>query len=243
MLVSRHVTAGFGVGSRRQIVKLNVVADLDYETAMPMSDLKALALYYANRGAEMIRTGDLRSAERWLNTAARLEPDLAGAWVNLGVSRRRLGDIDGAVAAYLRALQARDDFQPAYRNLAKLYRLAERAGVAERILDTLDRKQNRDPFSFLVLGDRRKAQGRLDEAQSSYRRALGLSAQKAEARAALGMLALQQGRVDVANRWLARASAEDPQVWRVRSLAAQLARGQGSATAMIQGSRAAAAEQ
>ena len=118
VLVSGHVTVGFGIGANRKYLAYNVGPNLDYRTAVPISDITALALFYANRGAEEIQSGRYRKAVEWLETGVRLDPRLAGTWVNLGVARRRAGNLDAAEQAYLRAVEIDVNFFPAYRNLA-----------------------------------------------------------------------------------------------------------------------------
>lgn len=218
ILVSGHVTVGFGVGTARKILQFNVGPDVNYRTAEPVSDLTALALYHANRGAEMIQFGRNRKALDWLDIASRLDPYLPGTWVNLGVARRRLGLLEEAEKAYLRAIEIDQNFFPAYRNLAALHQLKGQEQIAEEMFGVLDQRDNRNPYAFLALGDHSLEQQRLAEAESFYRRALRLSSEKAEARAALGQLAVVRGDFDGAREWLETARQADPGAPRVLEL-------------------------
>ena len=65
-------------------------------------------------------------------------------------------------------------------------------------------------------------QKRWGEAGESYRRALRLATNPAEARAALGLLALQEGDRDTAAGWLRKASKDGGSLERVQELSAAL---------------------
>lgn len=218
VLVSGHVTIGYGAGLDQKILHFNVGADINYRTAQRISDLTALALHFSNRGAELIQAGDLDSALAALETSRRLDPLLPDPWVNLGVARRRSGDFDGAQAAYLRATELDPEFFPAYRNLAALYELRGEEEALMHTLEVLDQSGNRNPFAFLALGDAKRSRGELDEAERLYRRALRLSEDPADAMAALGLLALARDDLQVARDWLERARRADALAPRVAEL-------------------------
>ncbi|MCP4201268.1 MAG: tetratricopeptide repeat protein [bacterium] len=222
VLVSGHVTVGFGIASNRRYLAYNVGPNIDYRTAVPISDITALALFYGNRGAEEIRAGSYREAAEWLETGVQLDPHIAGTWVNLGVARRRTGDLDGAEQAYLRAVEIDSGFFPAYRNLAGLHKLRGREDVAQEMFELLERRGNRNPYAFLALGDQSLEQGRPEEAEAYYRRALNLSTDKSEALVALGLLALEREEIDEAKEWLEKARRANPQSPRVDELASEL---------------------
>lgn len=92
-----------------------------------VSDLRATAQYYSNHAYELVHLSHLRDepvpweqvAHRF-EIATRIEPDFAQAWNNLGVARSRLGDVDGAEAAYERAIVLGDHTESAARNLRRL---------------------------------------------------------------------------------------------------------------------------
>jgi tetratricopeptide (TPR) repeat protein len=223
VLVSGHVTVGFGIGLDRQILEYKVGPEVNYKTATPISDITALALFYSNRGAELIQQEQYEEAIEWLEISTKLDPELPGGWVNLGVARRRSGDLDLAEAHYLKSLELDDAFFPAYRNLASLYQLRGEGEVAAELFAVLDQRGNRNPFAFIALGDHSLAAGRTDEAEAYYRRALRLSNDRAEAEAALGDLALEKGMIREAREWLEKARESDPESGRVEELERRLA--------------------
>ena len=58
----------------------------------------------AKRGAEMVRSQRFEEAVLILEQAVKADPVDAGAWSNLGFSRRKTSDPDGAMEAYNNAL-------------------------------------------------------------------------------------------------------------------------------------------
>ena len=223
VLVSGHVTVGFGIGPNRRVLEYRVGPPADYKTATPISDLTAMALFYTNRGAELIQQGRYEEAVEWLVIGTRLDPALPGTWLNLGVARRRSGDLDGAEKSYLKSIALDDTFFPAYRNLASLYQLRGKGEVAAELFAVLDRRGNRNPYAFLALGDQSLESGRTAEAEQYYRRALRLSTDRADAQAALGNLALEKGRLEQAQQWLEEARASNPESERVEELEERIA--------------------
>lgn len=218
VVVSGHVTAGYGEALERYILEFGVVSSENYGRARPISDLEALALFYVNRSGELLQEGDTDASLEMARTAIDLQPELADAWVNLGVALRRSGNVDGAEAAYLTAIDVDSDHLVAYHNLSLVYRRRGEKDAAGKLLKLLDRRDNRNPFVYLDLGDAAVEAGRLDEAGRFYRRAVRLGDELAEPRAALGLWALQQGDVDKARRWLRRAKKHDPEEPRTRRL-------------------------
>ncbi len=87
--------------------------------------------------------------------------------------------------------------------------------TATKLLRLLDRRQNRNPYIYLALGDDSLGQGNLTDARRFYRKALTYSDEPAEALAALGLRALAAGELDAARDWLdraQRADADNPRV-------------------------------
>ncbi len=225
VLLSGHVTAGHGPLHDLKILEFNLGPETDYDRVRPVTDLTAVAMYYSNRGAELLAAGDTAAALDALGIATALAPDLPGGWVNLGVARRRSGDAAGAEAAYRRALEADPRAASAYQNLAALLQLRGDTAEAEELLRLGAGAGSRNPFAYLELGDLSLRHGRLDEARRFYRRALRLHRDRPEPYAALGQAALAEGDAETARRWLARARRRGADDARVRLLAARLAAG------------------
>jgi Flp pilus assembly protein TadD len=222
VVISGHVTVGFDDGTRQKVVEFQIGPELEYGRARPISDRRAQAHHYTNRGAEELQADNLQESLSLLETAVSLDPDLPDAWLDLGVARRRSGDLGGADRAYRRAMDVDPSYLPAFLNLAGLMRLRGDLGATREILKLLDRRDNRNPFILLSLGDFSLGEQRLDDARRFYERAHRLDRSHPETRAARGQWALAAGEEEQARRWLAAGQAADPDNLRVRRLAAAL---------------------
>lgn len=210
IVASEHITAAYGPPTRRRIVEFTSRPFGEYHEVEPISDVTATALYYSNIGAERIRAGRFAEAESLLRTAVQLDPELGDGWVNLGVALLRGDRVADAESAFRRALEANPRLLPAYQNLAALLERAGRGEEAAALLAITDQRMNRNPFSYLALGDVALRGGNVAQAERFYRRALRMGAANAEPMAALGRCAMASGRRRDAQRWLARALSADP---------------------------------
>lgn len=223
IVVAGHVTAGFGSLANPHVLEFSLFPAAEHRRMRYLSDLAAVALFYSNRGAELLLEDRPEEALHWLETAVRIEPRLVEAWVNLGVARRRAGADEGAETAYRRALAIDPESTSAYRNLGTLLLLTEgREEEGRRLLALIDRRENRNPFAFLLLGDLSLEAGRLGDAESYYRRALELDSDSAAVKAAIGQWFLAADRPRKARKWLRRARQVDPAADRVIRLARAL---------------------
>ena len=207
--VSTHVTGGYETDDGSRLIEFTLAPEVEYWRAGQISDLTAMALFYSNRGAEALRAGNPGEAIRWLEVAVRLDETEAPAWTNLGVARRRLGELQSAEEVYRRAIELDPGHLPAYMNLSGVMRLRGEEDAAREIIRLLDRGDNRNPYAYLVLGDASLEEGRLDDARHYYRRAVRLGRGKAEPLAAMGLWALTSGNQNNARRWLRRARRID----------------------------------
>jgi tetratricopeptide (TPR) repeat protein len=229
IIVSGHITAGYGEPTHRKVLEfsLDPVLDYDYRRAEPISDLTAVALYYTNRAAELIQAEKMDAALEAADTALELDPELAIAWVNRGVGQRRMGRWEEAETSYRRALEHRPNFEPALQNLETVLRLQGRFDEAEQIAAHIRKLGTRNPFNLLRLGDDSLSRGRTADARIYYRRALHLMRESPEPYAALGLADLMRGDQDGAERWLLRAKAVSPEGHRVRALERRVREGTG----------------
>lgn len=210
VVISDHVAVGFGPPHDLRIIDFAEDAGDQYRRIHPISDLTAIALFYSNRGAEQLRSGKVDDAVRWLQAATRIDPDLAAAWVNLGVALRRNGDRHGAAASYRRALAVDSTTISAYHNLAALLRMEGHVEEAMELMALTDRGSNRNPFSYVALGDLNMRFGRMEDAARFYRKAVRLDAESPEPYAAMGLYRLEAGEPVQARRWLKKARRFDP---------------------------------
>lgn len=219
---SDHIAVGFGPRHQMTIIDFATEPGFKYRRISTLTDIEAIALYYSNRGTELLRDDQLESAHQWLQDAVRIAPNLSAAWVNLGVAKRRLGQEDLAEQAYRQALVINPTEYSAYQNLAALLQRHGRATEAEELLKLGGVARNRNPYAFLALGDLSGNNGRWQEAEQFYRRALRTLKGNAEPLAAMGTVAVQLGDLKAAERWLRKARKIDPEDARVVSLGLQI---------------------
>lgn len=219
IVASEHITAAFGPPNKRRVVEFTDRPFREYHQVEPISDITAIALFYSNTGAERIRDGRFEEAAAVLQTAVKLDPELADGWVNLGVALSRLHRMADAERAFRRALETNPSLLPGYTNLAALLERSGRREEAHALLAVTDRRANRNPFSYLALGDLALRERNLDQAERFYRRALSMNGADAEPMAALGRCAVAAGRRRDAERWLERALSAGPATERTRELA------------------------
>ena len=210
IVISDHVAVGFGPRHAMRVIDFGLLEDERGFRVSPISDLTATALYYSNRGAEALRAERLDEAVAWLEDAVRIDPELASAWANLGVTQRRSGHAGLAESSYRKALEVDPGASSALVNLAVLLRLEGRTAEADDLLLLADGRRNRNPFTYVALGDLSLRYGRLDEAERFYSRARRLGPDEAAPAAALGEVLLRRGERKAAEKLLRRAQRLEP---------------------------------
>lgn len=205
VVVNRHVVAGFRAPNKVYIYDFYVTDTSPYISQRVIDDVEASAIYHTNIGGYAIRIDDLDEAERNLELAIILAPRFAPAWVNLGVTRSRLGNVEGAFDAFQRALEVEAGNSSALVNLAKLYREQGRDDEADTAMRAAA-EGTRNPFTLIAMADAEMTRGRFDEARQYLRRARWWYGKEAEVHLALARLARLEGEEEKAAKHLQRAS-------------------------------------
>lgn len=227
VVVSGHVTAGYGDPLDQEILEFNLGPEVNYKVAEPISDLTGIAMYYSNRAAELIQEERLEEAMVAAETALDLDPELAIAWVNRGVGLRRQDRWEQAEASYRKAIDLEPDLVTAWLDLEAVLRLQGRTEEAVQVAEKVEKLGSRNPYTLISRGDKRLALGEADAARILYRRALRLLDDKAEAYASVGFAELVMENLAEAALWLRRAQAVDAEQPRVKTLERRLASGEG----------------
>jgi tetratricopeptide (TPR) repeat protein len=110
-----------------------------------------------NLAALLLNQGEAEAALTLCETATRRAPEVALGWFNLGLIRRRLGDIGGAIEAYGSALRLSPDHAEAHQNLA----------VAQLLGGNIDAARHSFGEAIRLL----RSQGRVGEADHLFRQA------------------------------------------------------------------------
>ena len=178
-----------------------------YRSVSRVGERRVLAHYFSNLGAEALTGDDLGLATEMFTKALEIDDTLAAAWVNLGVTHRRLARPKLAESCYLRALELSPDEISAASNLAALYQASGRAREAGPYLKKVRKHRQRNPFYHFRLG--REAAGRddLNVACRRLRRAVRLLPDDAMFRAELGKVQARAGRPRKAERSFRKALA------------------------------------
>jgi len=187
-----------------------------------LDDFELAALYVNNRAVDALSRGELIAAEAQLEAVVRLAPRFVGAQGNLGVLKRRRGDVSGALDAYRAALVLEPHNPTILANLAALYLGMGRTREAESALRLAD-LSTATTYTILARGDLEAADGNPDEALSFYRRAARLDATIPDPYLAIARLEKGRGRLAEAQRAAGRALKVAPESVEAQALARELA--------------------
>jgi tetratricopeptide (TPR) repeat protein len=209
VVIAHHVNAVVRTGVGEQtIVDFN---QRDYEgrgRSRRVNDDYILALFYTNLGAEALLRGERAATLAHLQAAARLRPDVAGAWVNLGVLYARARLYDHAESAYLRALEADPDEPSALANLAAVYAAVDEPDLAAEFGKRVQRYRERNPYYHFTVAEQAYGQDQPLTALAALRKALRLNDDEAKFHALQGAALPQLGREREAEQSFARARVQ-----------------------------------
>lgn len=169
-----HVNAGVGFAGRFATVDLDRNVLYDRRGPLPISQARALAHFYNNRGAERMASGDLVGARTFFNAALAQDNSFAATWNNLGVLENRTGDTAAARRALETALRLDGRQDAALTNASALYRKLGMVVQAQALEQRLQSVQREDPFAQYMLGAEAERAGQLDQAIRYYRQAVRL---------------------------------------------------------------------
>lgn len=206
-----HVNVGVDTPQREAIVDFEPDLMEAQRLAQPyrgrrISDERALAHFYNNRAAELVVSGRLVAAERWVEQALELDESFTPAWITHGIIARRTGRLDVAEASFLAALERDERSANALFNLVGLKRMmGDRDGMIRygRRLEGLDPD---DPYLLWELGRLQRDLGEPELARVSLERAVRL-AEGADPMLVSGLVEVlfELGAYDEARRQLARS--------------------------------------
>jgi Flp pilus assembly protein TadD len=116
-----------------------------------VDDVSAFAVFYSNRGIELLMQGKMEAAIAHLKQAVKLDPDSANNWSNLGVAYRRLDRMEEAEGAYLQALKQDKSDLTTLSNLAILYQMTGRQNLADKYSKKLEHYRRQNPYYLIDL--------------------------------------------------------------------------------------------
>lgn len=171
-----HVNVSVRISGTHKIVDIDRSVVAVHGETRRVSDDRALSHFYNNRGAELMREGELGAARRNFEMALRITPEFISAWNNLGVLNMREGMLAKAERAYRKALDEDSRHAPALSNMVNLYRQMGNERKRKAFEERLFLVQSRDPFQQVILAMGYEQEGDYAQALDYYRRALRLRA-------------------------------------------------------------------
>ncbi|WP_444923365.1 tetratricopeptide repeat protein [Microbulbifer sp. DLAB2-AF] len=174
-IVYRHVNMVSESSRGRRVVDFNLAAyDPAYDQHI-LDDTTAFALYYSNRGVELMREGEREQAFLYLRKALELRPQRSDLWANLGAIYSHFGFFDEAQQSYQQALNLKSSNLVAISNLERLYRRNGESVIADEYAKRARYHRERNPYYLFYQardayeqGDFKRAERRLRKAVSRY---------------------------------------------------------------------------
>jgi len=171
---SSHVNARVEAGTLRRTVDVGRNVLISRYRPRLISDQRALAFFYNNRGVELMAAGDLAAARRYMDAALAITPQDPSPWSNIGVLSLRLNDQRAAEHAYSAALKLDPNHGAALANIVTLYQRTGERKKAAKYMRLLHKVQFADPFHQFMLARDYEQRGELTMAAAYYRRAIRL---------------------------------------------------------------------
>lgn len=209
VVVNNHIVAVYEVGDATHVFDFNRTGRRRAVGMRVIGDAWITAIYLNNRGAEELLAGRPGVAAGYVETAVALAPDFAPAYGNLGLLRRRLGDVDGAFEAYRRALEIDPSNATVLTNLAVLHRSQGREAEARAALRAADLR-GATPYLLVIRGDFDMLDGNHRRALRLYRRASRLAPTSPGPWLGVARAEIALGRPDRAREALRRVVSIDP---------------------------------
>jgi Flp pilus assembly protein TadD len=215
VVVSRHVNARIALRPGvEHVVDFDIAEFRAAYPRRPISDARAAAHFYSNRGVERMAAGAADEAYAYFMRALAMDRTLAQVWVNLGVWHRRAGEPALAEASYLEALRLEPREYVAISNLAQLHEREGNAELARWYQRRAAQYRLRNPYFRYEQAKRAYFVGDFEGAVRQLREALRRADNDPDFYSLLGMTYRQLGRRDAAREAFSRAAllAEDDEM-------------------------------
>lgn len=182
------------------------------ERCLPRRGTYVVALLFAvvAGGFLFVRGGVYADREAWRGEVLHHSPDDVPSWNDLGLIREVRGDLEGARAAWRRAILLDPDYSRSWSNLGRVQLAAGELDAAEVSWRQALRAGPSNPIAHVNLANLLRRTDRTHEAIPLYRRATELAPGLGPAWRGLGRAYLELGRAGEARRTLLRALKLDP---------------------------------
>ncbi len=169
-----HIDVVVYLGSQEYLVDLFPRVYTVQSGGRIVSDARAIAHFWNNRGVEQLTAGDRRPAIACFRKALESDPAADFAWADLGVTEAALGDYKEAVRCYQQALRVNKREFVAMSNLASLFETMGRLSDARRYQDKVRKFNEENPYYHFNLGLQAYQKGHYAESIEQLRAALKL---------------------------------------------------------------------
>ncbi len=169
-----HADVAVRIGAQEYDVDLFPVIYGIHLSGRTVSDQRALAHFWNNRGAEKLGKGQAREAILCFDEALQSDPTAAFVWENIGVAESIQGRYEDAVQSYKRALRSNKSDPIAMSNLALAYDRMGQPSEALHYQDKVQRFNQKNPYYHFRLGLQDYGAGRYSQSLDQLRTALKL---------------------------------------------------------------------
>ena len=208
MIFYRHINAVLDHGGRRQVIDLAMQL---YDPGYPqkfISEMDVLAMFMNNYAIAQLERGDYEQASHNVKLGISYAPDNSDLWVNLGVIRKRRGNLKQAEFAFLRAYELDRFNVPAVSNLERLYREQGKDTQAASFAKRANRARLSNPYTHFMKAQRLYDSGLYSEAERATNRAINLHRRDPRFYELKSRIALQDGDYKKAIKALKKAQAK-----------------------------------
>lgn len=200
-VLSRHVAA-YGevplVGS--YVMDFGLLDENERQYGRVISDQRARAEHFNNRGARALAEGRTEAAVRYFNRGLMLDPELSFIWANLGTALMRLGHYDRAEQALRQSLALRTYEVTALNQLGRLYELMGKTHLAAEFRERADSVRHQNPYVLFQQARAAHAAGEYRDAIGLLRRALRAQPDEVHFYIELGSVFRDTGQIEKARR-------------------------------------------
>jgi Flp pilus assembly protein TadD len=205
-VLNRHLNVHVDLGATGEhVVDFNIEDFRASYDRRIISDERALAHFYNNRGIDRMQAGDPVGAFRLLRHALIQDEEFAPAWSNLGTLYNREGHTAWAEVSYLHALQVDSREYVAMSNLARLYETQGNEEAAAHYRKQVRYHRMRNPYYRYQLARVAFLNEEYDDAIDHLKYAIRKKEHEDSFYFLLGLSYLQTGNQKKAQRWLSRA--------------------------------------
>lgn len=175
---AQHIVVLRGNG---YLIDFDMVPQRAKQQAKRISQQSIVAMFYNNKAADAMMSGDYDLAYHYLKAAITTAPELAQNWNNLAVLYRKKQMLVLAEQVYLHSLALEPENSNTMSNLAMLYELTERYQEAAVLEDRVAKKRLSNPYYFIMQGNEALERQEADDAITYFRRSLKLQPHVPEA--------------------------------------------------------------